>query len=822
MSIFILYAILMAIVRMCVGNDQRTLLVGTNFASVVAIFVRSTAHTVKHQALAQQVAEFTIFTIISMRLYASHCSREENVTAGSFETKLLTYGLQVVRPLATSFVFPTMPVRLWLAVLMFLQYSAHLFVATTDILLHAKALSSNNNGLDGPSLSSWDVQLCLLVPTLVFALCIGFCMVNKRQSRLIFESMTKQQTSHALEVAATRRAAESEQRAHEAERRIFEENLQQRNKYLGAMCHDFGTPVAVLKMLLSMMRKRVKSEQQRQIRAAAAKADRPNISAAEANTSSARPNTSVARPNTSAAVSAATSVNNSDTAAISLHGGIPGSSSGTVQSESFDDSARMLDLIRRASAGLELLEVTRQKAIAFSKLQTGGRLVPDCKPFEVAELLRKSASIARDTGKSERVEVETHTSGELPLVVSSDADWLFMILVNFASNSMKHTSRGRVSIRAMRTGHTRLRLEVSDSGSGVPADFVTSLFKPFSSASTTVTSVESTGLGLYHSKQLASILGGRVGYRPNAAGGATFVVEVPITFVSAAKTQEVLAKNRLELEGLVETAASPEDRARAQVQRRPAPSARGDRGVETVSAFSSATTMMASAAATSTTPSPPAPTANAPAASARGTEGVTQNVDALATVTAHDGGGGVDSATARDGGQSSQSPRPSPRALASPRQDENALTSEVLAPSVLLTSLLSRVPPPLLVDDSELSRVRMSVQLNAWAKVEAMETESGDKALHILTAAEMPLRPSVVLISVNMAGRSGVETCRAIRAWEHSRGVAQHERLRIVGLLTLTNDAAGRAACLDAGMDDALPKPFDAAALGCCLEKLMP
>eukprot|EP00965_Chrysotila_dentata_P012926 426805-Pleurochrysis_carterae.AAC.1 len=95
------------------------------------------------------------------------------------------------------------------------------------------------------------------------------------------------------------------------------------------MCHDFGTPVAVLKMLLSMMRKRVKSEQQRQIRAAAAKADRPNISAAEANTSSARPNTSVARPNTSAAVSAAKSVNNSDTAAISLHGGIPGSSSGT-------------------------------------------------------------------------------------------------------------------------------------------------------------------------------------------------------------------------------------------------------------------------------------------------------------------------------------------------------------------------------------------------------------------------------------------------------------------------------------------------------------
>eukprot|EP00965_Chrysotila_dentata_P004143 134125-Pleurochrysis_carterae.AAC.1 len=42
--------------------------------------------------------------------------------------------------------------------------------------------------------------------------------------------------------------------------------------------------------------------------------------------------------------------------------------------ESYEDNECMLDLIRRASAGLELLEVTRQKAIAYSKLQAGGRL----------------------------------------------------------------------------------------------------------------------------------------------------------------------------------------------------------------------------------------------------------------------------------------------------------------------------------------------------------------------------------------------------------------------------------------------------------------
>eukprot|EP00965_Chrysotila_dentata_P139901 4624868-Pleurochrysis_carterae.AAC.2 len=86
--------------------------------------------------------------------------------------------------------------------------------------------------------------------------------------------------------------------------------------------------------------------------------------------------------------------------------------------------------------------------------------------------------------------------------------------------------------------------------------------RPFTSASTTATSVESTGLGLYHSKQLASILGGRVGYRPNADGGATFVAEVPMALVSANKTEEVIAKNKLDL-GLFEIAgAAPEHRAR--------------------------------------------------------------------------------------------------------------------------------------------------------------------------------------------------------------------------------------------------------------------
>eukprot|EP00965_Chrysotila_dentata_P096012 3172189-Pleurochrysis_carterae.AAC.1 len=72
-----------------------------------------------------------------------------------------------------------------------------------------------------------------------------------------------------------------------------------------------------------------------------------------------------------------------------------------------------------------------------------------------------------------------------------------------------------------------------------------------------------------------------------------------------------------------------------------------------------------------------------------------------------------------------------------------------------------------------------------------------------------------------MARLKGYETCWAIRAWEQSRGVARSERLRIVGLLTSANDAAGLAACLDAGMDEVIVKPFDPATLHTILRKLL-
>eukprot|EP00965_Chrysotila_dentata_P262704 6214649-Pleurochrysis_carterae.AAC.1 len=79
--------------------------------------------------------------------------------------------------------------------------------------------------------------------------------------------------------------------------------------------------------------------------------------------------------------------------------------------------------------------------------------------------------------------------------------------------------------------------QVRDTGKGVPAAFVPELFKQFSSFGS---DVESLGLGLFHTRQLMSLLGGTVSYAPNIPNGAVFAIEIPVS-VPAQDTMEAAA-----------------------------------------------------------------------------------------------------------------------------------------------------------------------------------------------------------------------------------------------------------------------------------------
>ena len=115
----------------------------------------------------------------------------------------------------------------------------------------------------------------------------------------------------------------------------------------------------------------------------------------------------------------------------------------------------------------------------------------------------------------------------LPTMVRADADRLRQVVLNLVANAIKFTERGQVLIRAdlceSTSASLKLRLEVTDTGIGIPVDRRDRLFKMFSQVDASTTRrFGGTGLGLALCRQLVELFGGEIGVVSQPGGGSTF------------------------------------------------------------------------------------------------------------------------------------------------------------------------------------------------------------------------------------------------------------------------------------------------------------
>jgi signal transduction histidine kinase len=112
------------------------------------------------------------------------------------------------------------------------------------------------------------------------------------------------------------------------------------------------------------------------------------------------------------------------------------------------------------------------------------------------------------------------------LTVRGDSEKLQQILLNLFSNAIKFTDAGgRVTVRCMRLGDSRVVIEVTDTGCGIPADQLERVFEPFVQVDTKLTRTsEGTGLGLAISRELARGMGGELEARSVLGAGSTFTL----------------------------------------------------------------------------------------------------------------------------------------------------------------------------------------------------------------------------------------------------------------------------------------------------------
>ncbi|MBS0370852.1 MAG: response regulator [Proteobacteria bacterium] len=187
-----------------------------------------------------------------------------------------------------------------------------------------------------------------------------------------------------------------------------------------------------------------------------------------------------------------------------------------------DEAADKLGKIE--TAGRHLLCIVND-ILDISKIEAN-QLVLAEERFDIRLLASSVIAMQADLAHSKNIRIEI-ASDPLPDVVLGDRTRLVQALLNLVSNAVKFTAKGSVTVRVLReeedATRIRLRFEVADTGIGIAADKLSTLFSPFSQADNSISRrYGGTGLGLAITKRLAQLMGGDAGAESQPGVGSTF------------------------------------------------------------------------------------------------------------------------------------------------------------------------------------------------------------------------------------------------------------------------------------------------------------
>ena len=162
-----------------------------------------------------------------------------------------------------------------------------------------------------------------------------------------------------------------------------------------------------------------------------------------------------------------------------------------------------------------------------SKLESGTMRL-DFSTIELRGLVNELGQQMQPLAAEKEIALEVDTPEGLP-TLRADRAKLRRVLVNLVSNALKFTPRGgRVSLSAA-TEDGAVRVSVADTGVGIPEEDLRDIFDKYAQARSRATrSEKGTGLGLYITRQLVELHGGRIEVSSEVGKGSTFSFTIPI------------------------------------------------------------------------------------------------------------------------------------------------------------------------------------------------------------------------------------------------------------------------------------------------------
>ena len=186
-----------------------------------------------------------------------------------------------------------------------------------------------------------------------------------------------------------------------------------------------------------------------------------------------------------------------------------------------DKQRRYADTVH--TSGTNLLHIIND-ILDFSKIEAG-RLVLEHIPFDLRTLLTETSTIFQEQARKKGLTFTVTVAHNIPVTLHGDPHRLRQILTNLISNALKFTATGRITVTAaMEEGHpAHVRIDVADTGIGIPRDAQDRIFDCFAQADgSTTRKYGGTGLGLAIVKQLVGLMGGHMGLNSVSGEGSTF------------------------------------------------------------------------------------------------------------------------------------------------------------------------------------------------------------------------------------------------------------------------------------------------------------
>jgi TMAO reductase system sensor TorS len=222
-----------------------------------------------------------------------------------------------------------------------------------------------------------------------------------------------------------------------------------------------------------------------------------------------------------------------------------------LEGTTLDSSQR--EYVHIAHKSADALLAILNDILDLSKIEAG-KLSLESIPFDMRELVRDLVVLHSLKAEQKGIELNSDISDVMPDVVMGDPTRIRQILVNLITNALKFTSEGEVSIRISVPERTEekvsLRIEVNDTGIGIPLDKQQQLFSAFTQADgSTTRKYGGTGLGLAIVRQLVEMMHGELGIESNVGEGSRFWFVVPLG-VSQESLQTLSSKPQVEKQKL--------------------------------------------------------------------------------------------------------------------------------------------------------------------------------------------------------------------------------------------------------------------------------